>query len=476
MRVRKKSFFSGILYLLITFCTCLVLQACKLEALVGLRYLGYICLLELIAFFVLHKYSSGYSFEYSVIFVLVLFVFNFGQLMIYTFFREIYHHVRFLLLMNDSDAYYGFIIMNFAFITICGAILIGESKGTNKKYKNNDLSKLDIKKIIKILIAITFPVKVILDLVTLYISLTVSGSAARLWVNTFPNVILYYGKISLLGFALLIVLNRDNYKKQRNVFLFMVAYILIMMMSGIRSENVGYLVVFAFLFLFTSEKKVNVLSVLFIVATGIVALAFISATGDFRVATDKSFSSFLECVSKYLLEKNVLLSLLDTLGDTGYTGQSVINGWLSINKPFMGKSYILGLFSVIPNIPYILTFPGDITAKSYFATILQQSGVLSVNYQNIGGSLIGELFFNFGIAGGIFFAFVLGIIYGSISRKCTNALKTSNYEKLIWLIPFMFFGTYWVRDYFGGGFREVIWGPLLFLLIKSIYYKRKKYD
>ena len=77
MWVRKKSFFSGILYLLITFCTCLVLQACKLEALVGLRYLGYICLLELIAFFVLHKYSSGYSFEYSVIFVLVLFVFIF---------------------------------------------------------------------------------------------------------------------------------------------------------------------------------------------------------------------------------------------------------------------------------------------------------------------------------------------------------------------------------------------------------------
>lgn len=474
MQVRKKSFFSGIIYLLITYCICLKLHVSELDALVGLRYLGYICLFELLAFFVLHKYSSGYLFEYSVIFVFVLFVFNFGQLMIYTYFRNIYHHVRFLLLMSKDHAYYGFTLMNFAFITICGAILIGESKVTNKKYTTNVLNEVDMKTIVKILIAITFPVKVILDLVTLYISLTVSGPAARLWVNTFPNIILYYGKISLLGFALIIILNRDNYKKQRNIFLFMIGYILVMMISGIRSENVGYLLVFVFLFLFTSEKKVNVLSILFLLVAGIVGLAFISAAGDFRVTTDKSFSTFFECVSKYLLENNVLLSLLDTLGDTGYTGQSVINGWLPINKPFMGKSYIFGLFSLIPNIPYFFTFPGYITEKTCFALILQKSGVLSEYYQNIGGSLIGELFFNFGTIGGIFFAFVLGIIYGNISKKCTTALNTSNYEKLIWLIPFMFFGTYWVRDYFGGGFREVVWGPLLLLMIRNLYYRRDK--
>lgn len=474
MQVRKKSLFSGIIYLLLTYCICLKLHASELDALVGLRYLGYICLFELLVFFALHKYSSGYLFEYSVIFVFVLFIFNFGQLMIYTYFKDIYHHVRFLLLMSNNHAYYGFTIMNFAFITICGAVLIGESKVININYKNTALNTADVKKIVKILITITFPVKVILDLITLYISLTVSGPDARLWVNTFPNVILYYGKISLLGFALLIVLNRDNYRKQRNIFLFMMIYILVMMISGIRSENVGYLLVFTFLFLFTSKKKVNVLSVFLIVGAGIVILAFISAAGDFRVSTDKTFVSFFDCVSKYLLEKNVLLSLLDTLGDTGYTAQSVINGWLPLNKPFMGKSYILGLFSIIPNIPYILTFPGHITEKSCFALILQQSGVLSEYYHNIGGSLIGELFFNFGITGGIFFALVLGIIYGNISRKCTTELKTSNYDKLIWLIPFMFFGTYWVRDYFGGGFREVVWGPLLLLMIRNLYYRRHK--
>lgn len=476
MLVRKKSFISGMLYLLVTFCVCFALQACRLSALVGLKYLGYICFFELILFLFLHKYSSGYTFEYSVVFVFVLFIFNFGQLMIYTFFREIYQHVRILLLMSENNVYYGFTIMNYAFITICGAILVGESRIVYKNYEGHTLNRNDIKNILKILIAITFPVKVILDLITLYISLTVGGPAARVWVNTFPNVVLYYGKISLLGFALLIILNRDNYKKQRNLFLFMIAYILLMMVSGIRSENVGYLLVFVFLFLFTSEKKINVLSAILICIVGIVALAFIAGTGDFRVASDKSFSSFMNCVSKYLVEKNVLLSLLDTLGDTGYTGQCVINRWLPTNSLFMGKSYILGLFSIIPNIPHILTFPGDITEKSCFATMLQHSGVLSVNYQNIGGSLLGELFFNFGIAGGIVASFILGIIYGIVSKKCTKAMEAANYEMLIWLIPFMFFGTYWVRDYFGGGFREVIWGPLLFLLIKNLYLKRKKYD
>lgn len=50
MQVRKKSFFSGIIYLLITYCICLKLHVSELDALVGLRYLGYICLFELLAF------------------------------------------------------------------------------------------------------------------------------------------------------------------------------------------------------------------------------------------------------------------------------------------------------------------------------------------------------------------------------------------------------------------------------------------
>lgn len=477
MRFERKGFISGFLFISLAMITCFILQICELDALYGLKILGWICLLEIALFFIFHRYSTGYNFEFSVVFVFVLYIFNFGQLMIYTFFRGVYSHVRFLLLMSEENAYYGFLVMNYAFIAICGAILIGEAKVSvsSESIKHETTNEYEIRKIIKTLIAITFPVKVILDIVTLYISLSVSGPAAREWVNSFPNVFLYFGKISLMGFALLIILERNNYIKQRRAFIFISGYILLMMMSGIRSENAGYLLVFAFIFFFTCEKKINVLSALLIVLFGVIALAFISATGDFRYVSDKSMSTFINLFSKNLFENNILLYLLDTLGDTGYTGQCVINSWLPNNGLYLGKSYLMGLFSVVPNIPYVFTLPGKIVEESYFALTLQRAGsLLSEKYKNIGGSMLGEAFFNFGIVGGVVAAYIIGLVFGVLSKKFTKSLENSDFRLLIWLVPFMFFGIYWVRDYFGGGFREVVWGPVVFLVIRNLYRRRQR--
>ena len=72
-----------------------------------LSFLGVLSFIEFVLFLVLNARITKTLFNYASVFLSVLFLFNFGQLMIYTFFRPIYSHVRFLVLMPAADAAYG---------------------------------------------------------------------------------------------------------------------------------------------------------------------------------------------------------------------------------------------------------------------------------------------------------------------------------------------------------------------------------
>ena len=355
-------------------------------------------------------------------------------------------------------------------------IILFSKNSFNSKFAKKEYflsQEYDFSKIARDIIALTFPIKLVLDLLTLVVSIVYGGPYARSWLNSFPNVILYIGKISLIGFALLIICNKEKPSRQFRVFAFIEIYILIMMISGIRSENVGYLLVFLFLFLTSRKNKPRLFSVLIYSFFGILSLFFVVAVGNFRLESDRSITSFLNILSNAFTSENVLLSLLDNCGDTAYTSLCVICKWFPSHSPSYGSSYYLGWFSVLPNIPPIFTLPGDITRQSYFAIKLQESGSLSSSYTNIGGSLIGEQLFNFGLIGGAISSFAIGSLIGIISRKYNVLSKFKHYYGMIFLIPAMFALVYWVRDYFGGGFREAIWGPLFCLLIIAIFKRRK---
>ncbi len=436
--------------------------------------LGYVLVVELICFIIANSATHGRVLNFAAVFVLVLFVFNFGQVMINTYFKNIYSHVRFLLLLNPEDSLYGFKYINLAFSTLCMGLLIATISARNDKISSKEkcINQLvDFQKLARNIILISFPVKLIVDALTLYVFLTSGGAAARLWLNTFPNVLVYYGKISLIGFAFLIITNKNDSKKQSRIFLFIEIYILLMMVSGIRSENVGYLLVFSFLYFSNRKKKIPIYKFIIYGVICVVLLAFIITVGEYRNVAEKSVESFFEAFNNSLTKKNVILSLLDTCGDTGYTAQCVITKWLPLYGPSRGESYYLGWFSALPNVPKFFTFPGIITEKSCFALKLQAAGTLSENYFNIGGSLIGEQFFNFGLIGGCIATFMIGIFLGKVSYKCYVCFQRENYYRLIRIIPIMFAATYWVRDYFGGEFREIIWGPLICYIV--IYFQKR---
>ena len=436
---------------------------------IGLELLGHVSLATLIVFLISNYKICGKHLNYSAIFCIVLYIFHFGQLLIFTYFIDVYPHVRFIVLMSLKDAVHGFLMMHYAFVAMYYGILFMEKK----HFRSSSYSKreYDWIHIAKVIIYLTFCVKFVLDLSTLYISLTAGGTAARLFVNTFPNVFLFWGKISLVGFALLLVCLRSNPSKQLKLFLCIEGYILLMMVSGIRSENVGYLVTFLFIYLSSRKNPLKFKSALLYSVVAFFALTLIVTVGEFRNYSDKSFDSFISLYESTYKEHNVILGLFDNCGDTGYTAHCSINNWLPRFGPTGGDSYYKGLTAVFPNIPGILEF-GKITEESSFANKLQDSGVLNPEYYNIGGSLIAELFFNFGLVGGVFFSVVLGVLIGWISRNTLYYMQHNDNYGLIFFIPLMFATIYWVRHYFGGEIREAVWGPLFcYIVIRNSRYK-----
>lgn len=434
----------------------------------GLTYLGVACSVEFGVFLWSIMKINGRFLNFSTIFISVLFVFNFGQLIIYTYFRGIYSHVRFLNLFTASEALRGFKFINASYALICVGTLLGEAVWRNKtdSIKLHEKNKqYDWGKCIWAVVLLTFPVKLFIDACCVHVSFTQGGTVAREWLNNFPNVFLYFGKISLVGFALLLVRYKDKPWPQFALFAFLEVYILLMMLSGIRSENVAYMLVFGLIYLANFHKKIPVYGWLLCGVLGYAALSFIVAAGEFRLVTDKSIDSFLNILNKVTVKESVVFKILDHMGDTGYTAQCVINKWLVQYEPSYGKSYLLGSMAVLPNIPGITDAPGRLTAESCFALRLQEAGTLAPKYTNIGGSLIGELFFNFGLTGGIIASLFVGLLIGWISGNSSRWFEEKNYYGLMVAIPLMFATVYWVRDYYGGRIREVVWGPVFFWII-----------
>lgn len=476
MKISKSNFIYILIYVLIVVSGNLVYVFFEISDTNMLIYLGVLSVVQWLLFLFINAEIHGSLLNYATFFSTVLFVFNFGQLVIFTFFRGVYSHVRFLFLLSMEEAIYGFCLMVLSYGCICGGELIGgiTKKATEFRKEESVNRYLYWEKAAKFIIGITFPVKLVIDFVCLFISLSQGGDVARAWLNSFPNVFLYFGKVSLVGLCLLLVIYKNKPKLQNCLFFFVEIYILVMMTSGIRSENVGYLLIFLFVYLANRKERLRVSTLFKYALGGFFALTFVVAVGNFRSVTEKSFLSLWHTFLDALTKNNVAFTLLDTLGDTGYTAQCVLNKWLPIYGPSYGTSYTKGMFAIVPNIPGITDLPGKLTAESYFGLSLQEAGTLSEYYTNIGGSLIGELFFNFGIIGGVCTSTLIGFLIGRISRKSLEYFETENYYALLKYIPAMFACIYWVRNYFGGGIREVVWGPVICFAILKIF-RRKQY-
>lgn len=474
IRYSRESSMYALLYLILSLFTISFTYLSNNEN--GFLTLSVAITLEIIMFLLIIKKISGQILCFATIFVLILALFHFGQVFICGYWENLVTELNLRIVLNyfsNSECISAMRIINMSFVGICLGLILSSRK-ENYLYDfsiiNDNLSDcISNEKRAWLLIAFTFPIKVVIDMAFFYLSFSGGFTNAVIWFGNFPDILRTMGNLSMLGFGILIVSLSYDKIKQFKVFIFIILYLLIQIISGRRSETIAYITILTFLYLKTKNNKHRKIeSIIVIGILGYLFLTLMYTTVRIRDLDSRTIEGFFELFWRLLTKQNIFMEAMREYGNTGYTPVCVLNNWLKSYPPSYGKSYVFGLSAVLPNIG---GFVSELINSSTYAIQLQEFNMVLDGFRNIGGSVIGELFFNFGKVGGLVVSPILGLLIGRVSQKVNEYIKSYQLKKLAFYIPAMFAILYWIRDCFGNGTREVVWGILIWYFVGFIKVK-----
>lgn len=246
---------------------------------------------------------------------------------------------------------------------------------------------------------------------------------------------------------LLIISYYKIQKKARTVLIAFFAYSILEMLSGARSTSMIYIVASLILYsrLF-SFKKSNLIIILLLFFSTLYILPSIT------VVRQGSYS-----VKEVMIASNLVKEeggqVKALLSEFGGTQISVAYAILFTNSFNGGLTYLNSLINISPKIPESILpiISKDLTYTNSFP---------SENQYTLGGSCIGEAYYNFGWFAPLF-AFLLGMIIGRIDVGLCEINK-SNFYTNIMLIAGLPFILLWVRGFFCTMIFPMFWVPLLY--------------
>ena len=469
MKLRFSNYVMKNSLLYFAFCTICILFTYSIGGESSFLPLAIATVVETVIFGFLQKKITGEYFTFATLFFLILALFHFGQVWICGFWGNLAETLRFRIVINyfvSSDSVKAMRLINISFCLFGTGLMTQTYRQNNDaNYSDNMVDDSYYQRIAKRIIFVTFPIKIIIDSIFLFYSFAYDFSTALQWNGNFPDFIKIIGNFSIIGFGLLIVSLRKHRSNQLRVFLFIAAYLVLLMISGKRSETVSYLVILAFVYFMTSQRRIKkVRTIIIVCILGYFLLTFLYTTVRFRSNEDKTFAGFFDLFVDLLFKRNIIMEAMREYGNTGYTPICVLINWLNTYSPSYGKSYYLGSLLIFPNIGGII---GRINTEAAYAVQLQNYNMVMPGFRNIGGSIIGELFFNFGVIGGLVFSFIFGCILGKVSNKFNSIIRGNRLNSLMYMLPIMFATTYWIRDTFGNCIREIVWGLLFCYFISK---------
>lgn len=435
---------------------------------------------ELFMFCIISSKICGTIVNFAVLFQCVLFVFSFGQVVVVGLGldEKLTIYLRYF---TEKENYYAFKNTAYAYGVLGFGSLIGQAihnkcrviEDPHKSY--GDLFYIPLEEMRMraiVLIVATFPVKCFIDITSLIIQMLYTAAIGKNWKSRFPDMVITYGNFSIIGIGLLLISLRNRPRKQVMVYILSMSYLILTMMGGSRSETVSYILIVTLIFFLSRGKKIRFSVILKVGVAGYFFLTILSTIVYARTyKPERNVQIMLDTFMYCLTKKNIIVETLRDYGTTGYTVECVLVKWLIKTKPSNGMSYIGGLASIFPNIGGIF---GKITRNTAFAFALQENNGLDPRYYNIGGSMLGELFFNFGVLGGICASIIIGIMIGKIAFKVNRYLEGEHIDyRIVYYIAAMSSILYWIRDYFGGQSREIVWSIIAcWILMKiRVYYR-----
>lgn len=229
----------------------------------------------------------------------------------------------------------------------------------------------------------------------------------------------------------------------------------LMLIIGSRMAYLPLLVCLLIYYTSVLKNKVSIKKVILIVACLGILYSTVSAT---RNNADK-FD--FQTISSYLTENNIAVDILQEMGSTQVDLILLYNNSPDHLPYAYGKSFLGSFLSLIPGGS---SFIGDMENYIDLGAILNS---YFHKGSSLGGSYIGELYYNFGYVI-LLFAPLIGCIFMSIENSITNRNKSSIMKQAM-----VFYLLYTSFIYVRGNVHDLLFGVkiIIYILILNFIFK-----
>lgn len=411
----------------------------------------------IISFFYLNNKNIS-LFSVSGFFIFFTYIFHFGHTYIYILDSNYTYNIS-NILQNDYNNAINALV--FIFITIPFVIFgigltsyyVSKKKSYYVPLKKNTYLLMSI-----LIIIICFPIRLYIDINKIILFFQEGYNLSRTF--QLNGILNQFASFYFVGFILLIIIFK-NKKRIASVFtIFLLFYQCITMLTGNRGIQLISIVFTMYIYYKFIRKptKYDFISLCIIAIIGMKFLTIMS------VQRADGFENPLNLLSLlFSFDNRVILSVLE---EFGYTLQTIVLEFRNNITHTFGLTYLYSLFTIFPNVG---SFLNNITYNACFVNAL--------NYPKIGGSYIGELYFNFGFFAPLF-SILLGFLVGLASEKIEEYINNNKLLQTSFLIMPCITILWWVRNYFKDMPREFIWGLIFFTFLfkfSDIVMKKNKF-
>lgn len=408
----------------------------------------FLFLIDTIFFIILGKkiFSVGY------IFVALSFLFHMGQVILHAFFKDYNYISADFIKIYPEQLTKSALLFSLNIIQIVTFFILlstySKIKRERMNSKFNKISNTQLKLVGWIMCIITVPmkfkyIKAAIDIVQdeTYVSSTVEG---------FSGVYIQISNFCIIAFVILLFAYSYNKVMQKIILFSSCLFFVWSMLSGGRIYGVISILILLLCYIRINDIKINFISITVMCFFMVVFLQLITTISFIRTTHEFNIPNLIQYA--FNPSNNFLLKMLDEFGGTVGTVIFTFDEVPRYLDFHNGQSYIKAWMLVGFNINGIL----NQISKEISYTLLFS------NRFHLGGSYIGELYYNFGFFS-YAFAPLVGLFIGKISEMSDYCLENKLVIEFAVLVMPVYGAISWVRGYFDSFTRSFVWGTVFIL-------------
>lgn len=399
------------------------------------------------------KKSKSKVFSLVELFIVLSYLFNFGQVYNKVFFKNYRGNLINALDMKSKEFRTVYTFTLNVLLVIAVFMLLYMEKANKTIKKNRIIKSLDSNGVRRMGI-LTLMATIPFEIYYLYRLLSIATVNAyegfsSLSINSY---IVQLGTFSLIGFSLIICSYSEQKIRGSVAYACAVLFYLLTMLSGSRIYGVVSICVLTYFYINLIYKPDFKKTVVLVIG-GIIFLGILNSIMHVRQMGGMSVSAIIT----YWLnnrENNIIAAIFEEFGGSIYTTRIAMEEIPEQLNYHCGMSYIEMLAWIFPNVG------GKI---SQLIPSVEFTMLFKTKY-SYGGNYIAEMYYNFGYFSYFFAAFV-GAVISKVSAKIDECVDEKNFTKCAFYIMGMYSAIIWVRSYVDVFPRNIIWSCILLYII-----------